>query len=311
MRLYGVDLLRGIAAFGIVGCHLMLSPRTDAGSWATHFCDMNVAVFATLAGYFTHSGGSGVLCDIKRRLSRLLPLYFFWSVVFVLASLMFKTIAHDDMSQYGQVGFWSGVIFRGGSSCHLWFIAALIYTQTLALFLMRWRFSVALPLAFAAGGLLLSVVLSNWYGRYFFRLFGFVWLGVVLRAFSRGTWKLYGGLTCLALVLHVLFTGVLHGFICDLLVTVPLVLFAVRLSTTCLAASSWILSLAKMAGRTSLGIYLIHPLLTRLGGCLIARLCETPYGLIPILLDWTLSWGGAFLLTLACLKLPYLRRIVQ
>ena len=54
MRLYAIDILRGIAAFGIVGCHLMLSPRTNAGSWVTHFCDMNVAVFAVLAGCFTY-----------------------------------------------------------------------------------------------------------------------------------------------------------------------------------------------------------------------------------------------------------------
>ena len=57
MRLYGIDLLRGIAAFGIVGCHLSLSPKTAAASWLLHFCDMNVAVFAVVAGYFTHTGG--------------------------------------------------------------------------------------------------------------------------------------------------------------------------------------------------------------------------------------------------------------
>ena len=31
MRLYAIDILRGIAAFGIVGCHIMTDPRTASG----------------------------------------------------------------------------------------------------------------------------------------------------------------------------------------------------------------------------------------------------------------------------------------
>lgn len=50
MRLIGLDFLRGIAAFGIFGCHLSLSPRTAGGGWATCLCDFNVGVFAVIAG---------------------------------------------------------------------------------------------------------------------------------------------------------------------------------------------------------------------------------------------------------------------
>ena len=58
MRFISLDLLRGIAAFGIVGCHLSLSPRTEGGVLVTSLCDFNVGLFAALAG-FLMSGVKG------------------------------------------------------------------------------------------------------------------------------------------------------------------------------------------------------------------------------------------------------------
>ena len=73
MRLYAIDILRGIAAFGIVGCHIMTDPRTASGEAVRHFCDMNVAVFAVLAGYFTYVhnewGGGGGMAYYKAPVS--------------------------------------------------------------------------------------------------------------------------------------------------------------------------------------------------------------------------------------------------
>ena len=51
MRLNCFDLLRGVASFGIVGCHLSLSPRTEGGALVTSLCDFNVGLFAALAGF--------------------------------------------------------------------------------------------------------------------------------------------------------------------------------------------------------------------------------------------------------------------
>jgi len=47
----GIDWLRGIAAFGIVGCHLNLAPTTAADTLLRHFCDMNVGVFGCISGF--------------------------------------------------------------------------------------------------------------------------------------------------------------------------------------------------------------------------------------------------------------------
>ena len=71
MRIVGLDLLRGISAFGIVGCHLLLNDRTDAGWFVTSLCDMNVAVFAALSGYvmaFEKWNGWGQMMHVLRML---------------------------------------------------------------------------------------------------------------------------------------------------------------------------------------------------------------------------------------------------
>ncbi len=230
MRLCGIDILRGLAAFGIVGCHLMLTPRTAAGGWVTHFCDMNVAVFGVIAGYFTHiSDGGGTGADIAKRLRRLLPTYVVWTLVFLAASLVFKIAAHDDLSQYAEASFWANAAFFGGSSAHLWFIAVLVYAQVFALSLLERNPPAWIRWGLGIAGIALSVALDNWWGTYFFRLFGFLWLGIALRGIRGGSWKVFGIATLVALVAHVMLTGLVYGFVRDLLVAVPLVLFAARL----------------------------------------------------------------------------------
>ena len=45
---------------------------------------------------------------------------------------------------------------------------------------------------------------------------------------------------------------------------------------------------------TSLGVYLVHPLVTRAGSVLVGRFCAAPYGAGVVLLDWTLCWLVSF-----------------
>ena len=229
-HLYGIDLLRGIAAFGIVGCHLALTPRTIMGSAITHFCDMNVAVFGVIAGYFTHAiAAAGAGGDISRRLKRLLPIYAIWTVIFLIASFIFKVAAHDSLSQYTEASFWLNAAFFGGSSTHLWFIAVLVYTQVFALILLHIKVPRGIDWLLGFVGIALSVSIPNWWGCYFFRLFGFVWLGIAARGISWGGCKVYGILTCFALLAHIGLSGIVPGFLRDMLVALPLVMFAVRL----------------------------------------------------------------------------------
>ena len=309
MRLYGIDILRGIAAFGIVGCHLLTEPRTAAGSAILHFCGMNVAVFAVLAGYFTHILPEGLGASLRHRLGRLVPIYVLWTLVFLFVQFILKMVHHEGLAQYGQIGFWISVVFKGyGSGGYLWFIIALIYTQVMALFILRKPVSIVVPLMLAASGIGLSILMPYWngHGHFMFRLFGFVWLGIALRRVSYGTWRLYA---LFALILHVALQSWVHPTLRDLLVSVPLCLFAARLPT-CFATPR-ISAVARFLGKTSLGVYLMHPLTARLGNVLLEHVFAAPYGPGVVLLDWLLAWVGALGLAAVFCSIPSTRRFVQ
>ena len=306
MRLYGIDLLRGIAAFGIVGCHLILAPRTPAAGWLTHFCDMNVAVFGVLAGFFTRASSDGRAShDIIRRLKRLLPTYAVWTLVFLAASATFKIAAHDDLGQYARPSFWTSVVFFGGSAAHLWFLAVLAYTQVFALLLLHRKLPCWASAVIGLSGILLSVSVNGWWGWYFFRLFGFVWIGIAVREIRWGDWRHFGMLTLMGLVAHVVFIGTFPAFVRDLFVAVPLVLFATRLPMPITGGGY---RCARFLGATSMGVYLVHPLLTKFGWLVATRLSDAPYGLCVVLLDWVLCWATAFMITAAARRIPNVGR---
>jgi len=145
---------------------------------------MNVAVFAVLAGYFTHILPEGLGASLRHRLGRLVPIYVLWTLVFLFVQFILKMVHHEGLAQYGQIGFWISVVFKGyGSGGYLWFIIALIYTQVMALFILRKPVSIVVPLMLAASGIGLSILMPYWngHGHFMFRLFGFVWLGIAAR----------------------------------------------------------------------------------------------------------------------------------
>lgn len=134
----GVTILRCIAAFFIVGCHLGLSPRTLSGGLVTWFCDMNVGLFGAISGFllvyaFEKDESLSIRKYFLKRLSRLLPVYLFWTLFYLCASAVFAVTLKDGLSfdKYLSLRFWFNVVFWGGASCHLWFIVTLFYAQIL------------------------------------------------------------------------------------------------------------------------------------------------------------------------------------
>ena len=320
MRYDGIDLLRGLAAFGIVGCHLSLQDRTDAGCLVTALCDFNVGVFAAVAGFLM----SGVkrpgelLGYVKKRAGRLLPSYVAWSVVFLLMTIVFDLVLDGGRvnPRYHTAQFWLSVVFQGGSATHLWFLICLFYAQVV----MAWAFGVFNEakhgvLWLLAGGALVyaSVNLDNWYGIYPIRLLAFLVTGHGLGLLTRDrleSLRRYSPfllfVAVAALVLHVCLRNPIPGFYRDWLVVGPVLLTFVALDFK----SARLKRVAAFLGATSMGVYLVHPLFTRALSVVVAKCMPTPYTALVVLSEWLLAWllslAAAFLLS----RLPVARRFV-
>lgn len=315
LRVAGIDLLRGIAAFGIVGCHLSLSPRTAGGAWVTCLCDFNVGVFAAVAGFLMAKAKSGARGGetfhdyVWKRVKRLLPTYFFWSVVFIVATSAFDLILDGGHlnPKYGTCAYWLRVIFLGDAATHLWFLACLLYAQ-----ILLQAFS-TLPVGGGVWillGLALIVpvdLVGNWFCLYPLRLFAFLVTGYGLGRLSiKLSPFISGGVTVLGLSAYVLLGGMVPAFMSGWVVTIPLLSFFVSLPMKGRAAQ-----VASTLGATSMGVYLIHPLFTRGLSVVWSRVSPSPFGAVSVVSEWVLAWAGALLASLVLLRIPYVSKFVR
>ncbi len=305
MRIVGIDLLRGVAAFGIVGCHLSLAPRTECGNLVTALCDFNVAVFAAVAGFLMCRSDKtdqiGFAAYIAKRAKRLLPTYFFWSLVFVFATVSFDLLFDGGQlnPKYGTVPFWVRVVFGGDASTHLWFLVCLFYAQV-----VLWRGFKGCcgmwcgVMWIALGGVAIggSVMIGGWFGRYPLRLVAFMMTGHGLRCCLREGMVDFvnrhrASVCCLAgvaLVAHVMSRGIAPGFIRDWIAVIPVLMAFVVLD----ARSERFVKIAAFFGASSMGVYLIHPLITRGLSVVVTRLVQPPYSAQVVLFEWMVAGGG-------------------
>ena len=320
MRNLGIDLLRGFAAFGIVGCHLSLPDRTEGGWLVTSLCDFNVGLFAAVAGFLMSGvkGADELLVYVKKRAWRLLPSYVVWSVVFLLMTIVFDLVLDG-----GQVNprlftaqFWISVMFKGGSAAHLWFLICLFYSQVL----MALAFGVfnetkhgALWMLIGAGLVYVSVNLGNWYGTYPIRLLAFLVTGhgVVLLVRDRleslrrhSPFLLFVAVA--TLVLHVCLRNIVPGFYRDWLVAGPVLLAFVALDFK----SARLKRVAAVLGATSMGVYLVHPLFTRALSVVVAKCMPTLCSALVVLSEWFLAWFLSLAVASILLRIPFARRFV-
>lgn len=313
-KLSGLDFLRGLAAFGIVGCHLLLSPRTDAGTLVTGLCDMNVGVFAALSGYLMVFGRwDGWREYLRKRAKRILPVYAVWTVVYLIFSAAFQIVDGGAVNaRYADVGWWTNVVLWGAAATHLWFLASLFYAQVAMAGAFRkmpgWIWIILSLVAIA-----FSVWLKNWYGTYPIRLLAFLMLGRGLAALDRGWLQRHrveiAVAAGLGVVIHFAHLPCLAGFVKDWIAVGPILLAFV-------AWSDWFatgrLSIASaFLGATSMGVYLLHPIFTKGVGIVVRRVFEAPYGVVPVVADWGVSWGVALLLTVLLMRSKRFSRIVR
>ena len=316
----GIACLRGIAAFFIVGCHLGLSPRTAPGESVTWFCDMNVGLFAAISGFllaytFEREEDLTLRGYLKRRIVRLLPLYAFWTGFYLCASLVFSLVLKGQCpsGKYTNPHVWIDVVFWGGASCHLWFIASLFYAQMFyALVLMICRRMPGIYLPFAV--LSIAIVFCSTLGQEFVlaypcRLFGFVALGIAIYGFFKRkklALKIALPLLIFGVAFHCFSAQWVHGFLRDwVLVAAIMLVFARKEMPACGGEVSAILS------RCSLGVFLIHPFFAAGLAAFVARYITSPYGIGVVLVDWLCVYALALTTTFLLLRMPRLEKLIK
>lgn len=309
----GISILRGLAAFGIVGCHLLLSPRTGPGWFATNLCDANVGVFAALSGYLMALGKPQSWCEyVRKRAFRILPVYFVWTAVYLCASAGFQWLDGGAVNgRYADLRWWLDVVFWGSAATHLWFLAALFYVQVVMWpILPRVRKSVLIMISLFL--VVLPLLVKCWYTTYPVRLLAFVLLGYGLSglnqvAVERHRVHLVAALA-VTVVLHLLPWPFPTAFVKDWIVVVPIVLFFVSVSSI---LSGRVANAGTFFGVTSMGVYLLHPLFTKVFGVVIRMIFEPPFGLVAVLLDWVASWFFALFVTVVFMRFKRLLWIVK
>ncbi len=292
----GIDWLRGIAAFFIVGCHIGLLDRTPSGTALTYFCDMNVGVFAAISGFlFCISLIDKTDGDVRnvliKRIRRLAPTYVVWSLFYLLVRCCVSWLSGGGgiSEECGRgIRFWTWVIFGGGASCALWFLVNLLYAQ--AVLCLLWRIAPRLlskawfSSLLAVLMLAFSVVNHSYFGYYTARLFAFALLGWSL-ALCHGllthrvnVWAL---VVVVCLIAHCLLKGAVPQFARDFICVIPIIALAVSTSGTCPSAHG------RFLASTSMGVYLWHALFAVGLQRIVMRFINAPYGAWVVLGVWT------------------------
>lgn len=322
-RNYSIEFLRGLAAFGIVGCHLALTPMTESALQLRALCDMNVCLFAALSGYLMAEGeirnGSGkegfaewwnYVC---KRTKRLIPTYIVWTLVYVLVGFVFDYLFRHQLNpKYHNPGFILNVIFCGSSATHLWFLICLFYAQIVFKFLrvVFNRISGWVWLAIGFALILWASHDSCWMEKYLVRLTAALVAGFGLRMVRDRIGK-FGrmwlwGVTIVCIVVHYVLKPVCPVFIRDWVLSVLLLL---TVATAHLPPQ--MNSLAALLGKTSMGVFLVHPVFAVAGGLVVKHFATSPYSVLAEGLDWVFVWLASFITTLLILRIPKLGTIVK
>lgn len=310
-RYNGLSMLRGVAAFFIVGCHLALAPRTAGSELILHFCNMFVGVFGAISGFLLANSlekNDGTLHFLLgKRATRLLRPYIVWSVLYVGASYCIGANAGSTARFLGWRLF--DIVLRGGAACHLWYLISLLYIsvilisvwQSLRRVRLLW---VLLPFGFLC--IFITTLDRSHFFLYELRLAGFVLIGAGLKNlchyFETVSWRILLFIVCVAFLFHVGANGI-HPFIKDAIVVVPLLL---------LCAKEWIPQMPVFItlDKISFGVFLVHPLITAAIAILVRKHFNVPFTAEVTLVVWVCAYCLAALSTIVLQRFAVTRRFV-
>lgn len=323
MRNHGIDWVRGIAAFFIVGCHVGLFPRTEMGMAITHFCDLNVGVFGAISGFLMakrfECKWRGWREYAVSRISRLLGLYLFWTLFYLLASFVFSLLAGAGVKEkYSTVDFWFSALVNGGSSCHLWFVVWLLYIQV-AVAALRVIVSDRCLFYGMLGALSVIALMlctgTGFYRTYPCRLLSFVLLGAFVYQLSHTLRRCLSGwrAACLLFVfvcVHCLWSDV-HAFYRDYLLAAVIVMVA-SCSKGSFDSRQGVLSrILRALSDNSMGVYLLHPFFAAGVAVFFRKLLDTPYSSWAIAMAWILDYALAYFATLLINRMPWGVKVIK
>lgn len=275
-RQSGIDGLKALAVTAVVGIHVLgavYHPRqAEVGLALWGILSAAVPAFIALSLLFlgAEMASARDTAPIRRRLVRLVPIYFTWTVVY----LVFAQLMGDDV-----VGLLdrdaAGVILRGGAAQHLYFLPVLIELLVLTPLLYA---AASAPTrarsAVAAGVVLLTAALvarrEPWVQDLVERDVALVWVPTAIVGLAAGrrtlrvpwpaVWWL-GGLVVNVLVVVLVFRREgLDPHRSYALAPLPLIAAGLVSQARSVRAPDWLTAL----GRRSLGVYLVHMIVLRL-----------------------------------------------
>lgn len=200
---------------------------------------------------------------------------YLWSLFYIGIDIGFDILASKELTfQPYSLSYWYSILICGNAATQTWFLAALFYTQVLLFFGVKKNFFTQshvgslLLLLLSVVGIYLSYH-EGWWTYYFLRLFSFFLLGIVLfreRAFLQkiSLWILGASLL---VGICLISNGFKFGFLGECVVSIPMLLLGLNWKPS----NVRIQSIGQTLGALSFGVYLIHPIFTRMMGLIISK----------------------------------------
>ena len=320
MKYEGLNLLRGIAAFCIVAVHLNMVPMTD-WAWRVHdICDMNVGLFAAISGFLMYKpiGMERFRDYVKKRCYRLLPVYFVWTLVFILFGFAFDFfVRHGINEKWMSWSYYPKVLFGGQVSAHLWFLICLLYVQIFIRCVERWLRVIGWLCTLCLGFLIVCLASFNmdiWIFGYPVRMLGFVMSGYAIGmrikedCLNNKYVLAYSIIAVIFIFAHLLIKlPRAMTFVKDWFVSLSILAAVVSLPESLVGRSNCV----KVLGATSMGVYLIHPIITAGIGIAAKRVFVPPFGLRAIMVDWLICYVVSLVLAAVMYSIPKVNRFIK
>lgn len=110
----------------------------------------------------------------------------------------------------------------------------------------------------------------------------------------------------MALGLHVAMRGVVPGFYRDWVAVFPVLVGVASVDVKSIRVAE----IAAVLGATSMGVYLLHPLVTRGLSVVVTRQIAAPYSASVVVSEWVVAWGISIVGALLMLRMPIVKRFV-